>query len=85
MIKTGGRQKGTPNKSTTAVKEALLLAFDKLGGVPALAEWAKENPSDFYRLWSRLLPLELKAQIGSRVTLADLVVGSEGHRAEAVP
>lgn len=31
-----GRAKGSKNKTTVAVKQALMLAFDGIGGVPAL-------------------------------------------------
>lgn len=59
-VKTGGRQKGTPNKTTVAVKEALLEAFDNLGGVPALVTWGMGNPTAFYQIWSKLAPIEAK-------------------------
>jgi hypothetical protein len=55
-IRYGGRKKGTPNKSTALVKEALELAFDGIGGVPALIAWAKREPTEFYKLFSKLLP-----------------------------
>lgn len=38
-----GRKKGVPNKTTVACKEALQLAFQGIGGVPALQTWAKLN------------------------------------------
>lgn len=66
--KTGGRQKGTPNKrtikTTIAVKEALAAAFVELGGVPALVQWGGENRTDFYKIWSRMLPTEIKSADG---------------------
>lgn len=57
-IKTGGRKKGTPNKTTTEVKAALIEAFDELGGVDALAKWGAENPTEFYKLWVKILPTQ---------------------------
>lgn len=54
-----GRKKGVPNKTTASVKEALVLANEGLGGVPALIEWAKENRTEFYKLWGRMLPLDV--------------------------
>lgn len=57
--KTGGRAKGTPNKKTTAVKEALQQAFEDMGGSGALASWGKENPGEFYKLWVKLLPQDI--------------------------
>jgi len=38
--KTGGRKKGTPNKTTSTAKEAIMNAFDKLGGEDYLVELA---------------------------------------------
>lgn len=55
-----GRKKGSVNKVTASVKAALVAAFDKLGGVPALVKWAKKEPAEFYRLWGRLAPAEVK-------------------------
>jgi hypothetical protein len=57
--KFGGRQKGTPNKNTTAVKSALIDAFDRLGGIDKLVEFGQENPGEFYKLWVKVLPTQL--------------------------
>jgi hypothetical protein len=65
--KTGGRTKGTPNKSTAAVKDALTQAFDHLGGVTALVEWGKKNATEFYKLWSKLLPQEVTGKDGGPI------------------
>lgn len=61
-VKTGGRVKGTPNKTTVAVKEALQATFDGIGGVPAMITWATENPTPFYNLYGKLLPIEANIQ-----------------------
>lgn len=53
-----GRPKGMQNKSTAQIKSAFLEAFDHLGGVPALVHWARESPTDFYKLAARLIPTE---------------------------
>jgi hypothetical protein len=53
-----GRPRGSANKLTRAAKEAFGLAFEKLGGVKALAEWAEENRTEFYKLYARLIPTE---------------------------
>jgi hypothetical protein len=57
--KTGGRQAGTPNKVTTAFKDAVRIVYEDIGGHKAFAEWARENPGDFYRIASRLIPTEI--------------------------
>jgi hypothetical protein len=58
-MKTGGRTKGTPNKVTRSVKEALELAFEQAGGVDGLVDWARSNPTEFYKIWAKLLPRDL--------------------------
>jgi len=51
-----GRRRGTANKRTTAFNAALWKVFQALGGVPALAKWGREHPTEFYKLWAELLP-----------------------------
>jgi hypothetical protein len=81
LPKTGGRQKGTPNKATVAVKEAFRAAFDDLGGTAALVTWAKENPTAFYQLYSKLIPTEVDATISGKAGAPAVqvqIVKSEG-------
>ena len=54
-----GRPKGSQNKTTVEVKAALDAAFTGAGGVDTLTDWAKDNPTEFYRLWTKLLPKHL--------------------------
>lgn len=49
---------GTPNKTTVAAKQAFQMAFDGIGGVDALKTWAAENPTDFFKLFSKLIPVD---------------------------
>jgi hypothetical protein len=69
--KAGGRQKGTPNKVTTAAKEAFAAAFDQIGGTNALAEWAHLNKTEFFKLYARLIPVELAGEIKQRIEVVD--------------
>jgi len=57
--KTGGRQKGTVNKISSGAKANVIGVFDMIGGRTAMAAWAKANPTEFYRLYSRLLPTDV--------------------------
>lgn len=59
----GGRQAGTPNKITASAKQAFQLAFDELGGVTALVTWAQQNETDFFKLFSKLIPQDINASI----------------------
>lgn len=55
--KTGGRQKGTPNKVTGQLKEMILEALDKAGGVEYLLGQAHDNPTAFLTLVGKVLPM----------------------------
>ena len=54
-----GRIAGTPNKATRQVKDALITAFEQLGGIAGLVEWGRHNPTGFYNLWVKILPLQV--------------------------
>ena len=57
--KTGGRKKGTPNKTTTALREAILQAADEAhpeGKVGYLKHLALTNSSAFATLLGKVLP-----------------------------
>jgi hypothetical protein len=56
-IKTGGRTKGTPNKVTGDLKEMILTALDKKGGVNYLMQQADANPNAFLTLVGKVLPM----------------------------
>lgn len=69
--KTGGRQKGTRNKTTQALKDAILeaakLAGDKDGLVGYLQQQAKDNPAPFMSLLGRVLPLT--TEVDGKITV----------------
>jgi len=73
--KTGGRKAGTPNVATRSVKEAISEAFEKRGGVPALTKWAEQNETEFYKLWGRLIPVDVKHEGGMSFTIVTGVNG----------
>ena len=55
-----GRPKGARNKLTNEAKEAILLAFEKLGGVDRLVKWVNEDKANetafFTKIFTKLLP-----------------------------
>lgn len=57
--KTGGRVKGTPNKLTADVKNMVLAALDKVGGIQYLEDQARANPTAFMTLVGKVLPLQI--------------------------
>jgi hypothetical protein len=65
-LKTGGRKKGTPNRTTVLIREAALQVFADLqaeagGGNDHFLKWARNNPNRFYLLLTRLLPRRVSA------------------------
>lgn len=60
--KTGGRQKGVPNRITRELKDMIRGALDQAGGQDYLYQQAQENPNAFLQLVGKILPQELKAK-----------------------
>jgi hypothetical protein len=63
-----GRPRGSANRSTVAMRSAITAVFEDLqtdhGGkerFPHFFEWAKANPTEFYRMASRQLPVQIEA------------------------
>lgn len=69
-----GRKKGSLNKTTKAVKDALTMAFDEIGGVEALKAWAIENPTPFYQLWGKMLPLKVEGDEDNPINIITRVI-----------
>lgn len=57
--RVGGRQKGTPNKTTAQLKDAILNAFAEVGGQKYLVRIASEDPRTFCTLLGKVLPTTL--------------------------
>ena len=65
VINKMGRPKGAKNKLTN-LKEVFLAAFNELenNADTKLVKWAKNNPTDFYKLVAKLLPRTLEGNLG---------------------
>ena len=71
--KKGGREKGTKNKTTTLLKEAIIMAAEcegldrhgKGGLVGFLRMLSRREPAVFGRLMEKLLPYQLTGKDGS--------------------
>ncbi len=61
-----GRPKG-PTKTTIEVKQAILAALDKVGGVDYLVAQAQNNPGAFLTLVGKVIPLQVTGQDGGPV------------------
>jgi hypothetical protein len=71
-VKTGGRTKGTPNKTTKALKEMILGALDQAGGEAYLLQQARENPNAFLTLVGKVLPTTLAGDPNNPVTVTTI-------------
>ena len=69
QAKTGGRKKGTPNKTTTVVKDMIIIALEESGGVNYLKEQARKNPAAFMSLVGKVLPLQITGDAASPVEI----------------
>lgn len=72
--KTGGRTKGTPNKTTATVKEAIEFAAAGLGGGERLMAWAREDAANERIFWgqiyTKLLPMQVTGEDGKGIPVA---------------
>jgi hypothetical protein len=41
-----------------------MAVFNGLGGTSAMKEWAKANQTEFYRMYAKLLPLQVTGENG---------------------
>lgn len=62
--KTGGRQKGSLNKTTAQLKDMVLEALAESGGVEYLKQTAIDHPAAFMTLLGKVLPLQLTGEGG---------------------
>jgi len=69
----GGRAKGTPNKVTQSVKQAIEMAAEGLGGTKRMIAWAKEDAANERIFWGniypKLLPLQIAGDPDSPLTI----------------
>jgi hypothetical protein len=85
-----GRPKGSPNKTTTQLREAILGALEAAGGeegsVGYLKRLAIENSSAFASLLGKVLPTTLAAAsesdggLGTKITFERIIVMPDGQR-----
>jgi uncharacterized protein DUF5681 len=80
-----GRPPGSSNKTTIALKEAILASLDRLGGEEYLMRLAIENSSAYASLLGKVLPTTLQADesnggVATKLTFERVIVWPDGHR-----
>ena len=63
-------------------KNTFIEAFEELGGVDNLVEWARANQTEFYRMVARLMPREVEAKVSTQFTLLDALMEMEENLKE---
>jgi hypothetical protein len=69
----GGSRKGVPNKVSTTVKDNVIAVFHAIGGTQTMQQWAKENQTEFFKLYAKLIP----TQIDLEATIKPADISSE--------
>mgnify|MGYP000588982356 CR=1 FL=1 len=62
-----GRPKGAQNKATTQLKDMILQALDKAGGVDYLFTQAHDNPGPFIALLGKVMPMQINAELAGKI------------------
>jgi hypothetical protein len=84
----GGRKRGTPNKTTTQLKEAILAAAERAGGEGGLVKYlhdqARLNPGHFMTLLGKVLPMQVAGDkdnpLQTRATVEWTIVGATSKK-----
>jgi|HubBroStandDraft_6_1064221.scaffolds.fasta_scaffold1142038_1 hypothetical protein len=58
-----GRKRNVSNKITRDIREMILAALDKVGGVSYLVKQAESNPTAFLTLVGKIIPAQIDASI----------------------
>ncbi len=68
-----GRKKGVPNRTTTLLKDAIMLAATQAGGKGKLVGYLKaqaiENPGPFMSLLGKVMPLQVTGEGGGPLAI----------------
>lgn len=78
-----GRAKGTPNKTTGLLKDAILKAADQAGGREKLVGYLKTqavlNPGPFLALLGKVLPMQVTGLDGGPLTITITRFADDNH------
>lgn len=69
-----GRPAGVPNKLSATVKDNVIQVFDDIGGLETMAGWARENKTQFYNLYAKLIPMQVNAEVNATITKIERVI-----------
>ena len=64
-----GKKPGAVSRHTVAVKDAIQLAAEGLGGTDRLIAWAQEDPLNERAFWSSIYPKLLPLTVNANATV----------------
>ena len=64
------------------MKAAFIDAFEEIGGVDNLVEWARCNETEFYKMLARIMPREIHADVNAGYSLVELLQEIDDRRAK---
>jgi hypothetical protein len=79
-----GRPKGSQNKLTATIKEAIEQSFSEVGGAKYLAEMAYSQPNAYMALLGKILPQQIDANVKAALlpgSIDDFVLRPEEQNA----
>ena len=62
-----GRPKGSANKVTSDLREAIRASFDRIGGANWLVKLSEEKPEVYAQLLGKTIPKEIEATITNAI------------------
>lgn len=78
-----GRAKGTPNKTTALMKDAIIKAAEAAGGAGGIVGYltlqAHENPGPFMALMGKVLPMQLADANGEKLNFPSEIILRAAH------
>jgi hypothetical protein len=60
------RPKGSKNKYGAQARENIVAVFTRIGGTAAMAQWADEHRTEFYKMYASLAPKEVDTTVTHR-------------------
>jgi len=78
-----GRAKGTPNKTTALMKDAIIQAANAAGGAGGMVGYltlqAHENPGPFMALMGKVLPTQIADANGNKLVFPSEIILRAAH------
>lgn len=64
-----GRPKGSQNKVSGLAKDNIAKVFEELNGIDGMVSWALQNQTEFYKMYSKLLPIQVTGENGGDINI----------------